>query len=48
MPETVPPPDLTGLTLAEIARLAEEKKLPPVEKWNPSHCGDSLMRIASD
>lgn len=42
------PPDLTGLSLADIARLAEEKKLPPVEKWNPEHCGDSLMRIASD
>ena len=48
MPETDPPPDLAGLTLAEIARLAEEKKLPPVEKWNPPHCGDSLMRIGSD
>jgi hypothetical protein len=46
MPET--PADLSGLSLAEIARLAEEKKLPPVEKWNPAHCGDSSMRIASD
>lgn len=46
MPET--PADLTGLSLAEIARLAEEKKLAPVDKWNPSHCGDSAMRIARD
>ena len=46
MPET--PSDLTGLSLAEIARLAEEKKLPPVDKWNPSHCGSSGMRIARD
>ena len=46
MPET--PADLSGLSLAEIARLAEEKKLPPVEKWNPAHCGDSSMRIARD
>ena len=46
MPET--PADLTGLSLAEIARLAEAKKLPPVEKWNPSHCGTSGMRIARD
>jgi hypothetical protein len=45
---TPPPDDLAGLSLAEIARLAEEKKLPPVEKWNPSHCGDSEMRIARD
>ncbi|AGH50768.1 hypothetical protein G432_15250 [Sphingomonas sp. MM-1] len=49
MPETSPPPeDLTGLSLAEIARLAAERKLPPVEKWNPAHCGHSDMRIARD
>ena len=48
MPSPEPPPDLTGLSLADIARLAAEKKLPPVEKWNPSHCGDSEMRIARD
>jgi hypothetical protein len=41
-------PDLHALSLAEIARLAEEAKLPPVDKWNPSHCGDSGMRIARD
>jgi len=43
-----PPPDFSGLSLAEIARLAAEKKLPPVERWNPTHCGDSEMRIARD
>lgn len=48
MPAPPPLPDLSGLSLSEIARLAEEKKLPPVDKWNPSHCGDSLMRIARD
>jgi hypothetical protein len=46
MPET--PADLSGLSLADIARLAEANKLPPVERWNPSHCGDSAMRIARD
>lgn len=46
MPET--PADLSSLSLAEVVRLAEEKKLPPVERWNPSHCGDSRMRIARD
>ena len=46
MPEA--PADLSSLSLTEIARLAEEKKLPPVEKWNPGHCGDSGMRIARD
>lgn len=41
-------PDLAGLSLAEIARLAEAQKLPPVESWNPPHCGHSDMRIAAD
>ena len=48
MPMPPPPEDLSRLSLAEIARLAEEKRLPPVEKWNPTHCGDSQMRIARD
>ncbi|HEX4737626.1 MAG TPA: DUF1285 domain-containing protein [Allosphingosinicella sp.] len=48
MPAPPPPPDLAGLSLAEIARLAEAKALPPVESWNPDHCGDSFMRIARD
>lgn len=41
-------PDLADLSLADIARLAAEKKLPPVADWNPAHCGDSDMRIAPD
>lgn len=48
MPAPEPPADLGGLSLAEIVRLAEAKRLPPVEKWNPAHCGDSAMRIARD
>lgn len=48
MPAPAPPADLAGLGLADIARLAGEKKLPPVDKWNPEHCGDSAMRIARD
>lgn len=43
-----PLPDLASLSLTEIARLVEEKKLPPVAQWNPTHCGDSEMRIARD
>ncbi|MGI4879444.1 MAG: DUF1285 domain-containing protein [Janthinobacterium lividum] len=35
-------------TLAEIATLLGERKLPPVDQWHPAHCGDSLMRIAAD
>ncbi|GAO40725.1 hypothetical protein SCH01S_51_00560 [Sphingomonas changbaiensis NBRC 104936] len=48
MPMAAPPADLTGLSLTEIARLAAEQRLPPVESWNPTHCGDSEMRIARD
>jgi hypothetical protein len=43
-----PPPDFASLSLADIARLAEENRLPPVESWNPAHCGASDMRIARD
>lgn len=46
MPEL--PQDLGRLSLAEIARLAEERKLPPVDLWNPPYCGHSGMRIARD
>jgi hypothetical protein len=48
MPMPEAPADLSTLSLAEIARLAEAKRLPPVERWNPSHCGQSGMRIARD
>ena len=45
---TDPLPDLHALSLAEIAQLAADQRLPPVERWNPTHCGDSEMRIARD
>jgi hypothetical protein len=48
MPMPEPPRDLSSLSLAEVARLAAERKLPPVDKWNPTHCGPSDMRIARD
>lgn len=48
MPSSAPPDDISSLSLAEVVRLAGERKLPPVEQWHPSHCGDSHMRIASD
>ncbi|MCZ8325151.1 MAG: DUF1285 domain-containing protein [Sphingomonadaceae bacterium] len=47
MPYT-PPPDLATLSLAEIARLNAERRLPPVEQWNPASSGDSLMVIKAD
>ncbi|MEP7221049.1 MAG: DUF1285 domain-containing protein [Novosphingobium sp.] len=43
-----PPPELTGLSLTQIAALVESRKLPPVDQWAPSSTGDSLMRIAAD
>lgn len=48
MPETLPPPDLASLSLEQIAQLAAERRLPPVEQWNPQHCGHSHMRIGRD
>jgi uncharacterized protein len=48
MPETRPPIDLKGVSLAELQKLIDERKLPPVDQWNPEHCGDSGMRIARD
>ncbi|AIT78763.1 DUF1285 domain-containing protein [Novosphingobium pentaromativorans] len=43
-----PPPELSGLSLAEIAELAAARKLPPVAQWEPAHVDDSHMRIAAD
>ena len=48
MPETRQPLELQGLSLAELQRLIEERRLPPVDKWNPERCGHSGMRIARD
>jgi hypothetical protein len=44
----LPPDSIATLTLSEIAQQAAEGKLPPVESWNPAHCGDSAMRILAD
>ena len=43
-----PPPELAGLSLAQIAALVETRKLPPLDKWTPEVSGDSEMRIAAD
>jgi hypothetical protein len=48
MPETRPPIELKGVSLAELQNLIDERKLPPVDRWNPEQCGDSGMRIARD
>ena len=43
-----PLPDLAGMSLAEIAEAVAARRLPPVERWNPSETADSHMRIAAD
>ncbi len=48
MPESRPPIELQGLSLNELQRLIDERRLPPVESWNPEHCGHSGMRIGRD
>jgi hypothetical protein len=49
MPLTNPPPEsIAGLSLDEVTRIVAEGRMPPVERWNPSHCGDSEMIILAD
>lgn len=43
-----PPPDLAGLSLAEIAEAVAARRLPPVASWAPRETGDSHMRVAAD
>jgi len=48
MPETRPLIELQGLSLTELQALIDQRRLPPVERWNPERCGHSGMRIARD
>jgi uncharacterized protein len=48
MPESRPPIDLQGICLAELQKLIDGRRLPPVDRWNPERCGHSGMRIARD
>jgi hypothetical protein len=48
MPETRPPIELQGLSLADLQALIDQRRLPPVDQWNPERCGHSGMRIARD
>jgi hypothetical protein len=43
------PPDGLLLGLASLQReTAAGRAIPPVERWNPAHCGDIDIRIAKD
>ena len=48
MPESQPPIDLAGQTLDQLASTIADRTHPPVDRWHPTHCGDSEMRIARD
>jgi hypothetical protein len=43
-----PPPELAGLSLAEIAEQVAARRLPTVDEWTPERSGDSEMRIGAD
>lgn len=48
MPESRPPIELQGVSLAELQKLIDDRRLPPIDRWNPERCGHSAMRIARD
>jgi len=48
MPVSQPLSDLSGTSLAELTRIADQAKRPPVESWSPERCGHSGIRIARD
>ena len=48
MPESQPPIELAGVDLNQLQALIDQRRLPPVDRWNPEHCGHSGMRIARD
>lgn len=48
MPESRPPIDLQGISFAELHKLLDQGREPPVESWDPERCGDSRMRIGRD
>lgn len=48
MPESHPPIELQGIGLGELQKLIDQRRLPPVDRWDPAKCGHSGMRIARD
>ena len=43
-----PPPELAGMSLADIAEAVAERRLPPVEQWSPENVDDSHMVIRAN
>lgn len=48
VPESRKPIDVARVSLAELQKLLKERRLPPVDQWDPQRCGHSSMRIARD
>jgi len=49
MPERRPPLEAQGQSLDALAKAIKVHcRPPPVDRWNPEHCGHSGMRIARD
>jgi hypothetical protein len=49
MPERRAPLEAQGQSLAQLAAAIEARGgPPPVDRWDPEHCGNSDMRIARD
>jgi hypothetical protein len=48
MPESRAPIELQGLSLDDLQKHIDERRLPPVDRWKPDRCGPSGMRIARD
>ena len=43
-----PPPELAGLTIAQVAEEVAARKLPPSDQWDPPETEHSRMRIAAN
>lgn len=48
MPESQPPIELKGLSLADLKAFIDQRVLPPVDQWDPGRCGHSGMCIKRD
>jgi len=49
MPERHAPLEAANLSLADLAaRIEDRGGPPPVDRWNPPHCGHSRILIAAD